>query len=48
MFLNIDGNNFCELGIFPLDIDNEEGPLWVLGDIFMSKYYSIFKRGINN
>jgi cathepsin D len=34
----------CMTAFMAMDISAPEGPLWVLGDIFLSRYYSIFDR----
>ena len=34
----------CVAAFYQLDIEEPEGPLWVLGDIFMSKYFTVFDR----
>jgi len=38
------GKNTCQLGIESLD---PGFPLWILGDPFLRKYYTIFDRGNN-
>jgi gastricsin len=45
VFLSIQNNQVCSVGITPTYLPSQNGqPLWILGDVFLREYYSVYDR----
>jgi len=42
------GEENCRAMILPFDIPSPHGPAWILGDVFIRKFYTVFNRDINS
>ncbi|CAH2221080.1 gastricsin-like [Pelobates cultripes] len=41
-------SGYCEIGIMPTYLPSQNGqPLWILGDVFLRQYYSVYDLGNN-
>lgn len=48
VLLSIQNNQVCSVGITPTYLPSQNGqPLWILGDVFLREYYSVYDRTDN-
>ncbi|XP_003403969.3 gastricsin [Loxodonta africana] len=44
----LDNNGYCTVGLMSTYLASQDGqPLWILGDVFLRSYYSVFDMGNN-
>lgn len=44
LFIDEESSTTCVFGFRSLDIKAPKGPIWILGDIFLRRYYSVYDR----
>lgn len=44
----VQNNGYCTVGVEPTYLPSQNGqPLWILGDVFLRSYYSVYDMGNN-
>ncbi|XP_007065203.2 gastricsin [Chelonia mydas] len=44
----LSNNGYCSVGVMPTYLPSQNGqPLWILGDVFLRRYYSVYDMGNN-
>ncbi|RXN21045.1 cathepsin E-like protein [Labeo rohita] len=43
----LNNKEICFSGFQSIDVPSPAGPVWILGDVFLSQFYSIYDRGHN-
>ncbi len=44
-YIASEGDSNCQAQFMALDVPRPRGPVYILGDVFMRKYYTVFHRG---
>ena len=44
-YVQVQGEGKCLFAIMPFEMSPKLGEMWILGDVFMRKYYTVFDYG---